>query len=64
MATDWAAEYFDPAASEKHDVQRLLYLSRHARIEPPYFEAMTDREVDLWVSELSEAIQREMRPRK
>lgn len=53
------SQHFDAAKQLKYDRWRLLYLARHGRIEPPYFEAMASREVDEWIEEVSEMLKAE-----
>jgi len=64
---DRAREHFDAKAALSYDKWCLLYLARHGRVRAAFglpFEAMTLREVEGWVSELSEMIKAEMTPPK
>lgn len=54
------APHFEPDRQLKYDRWRLLYLARHGRIGPAYFEGMSTREVDGWIEELSEMLKSEM----
>ena len=51
--------HFDPDKQLAYDRWRLLYLSRHGRIGPEFFEEKPAREIERWVEELSEMLKAE-----